>query len=461
MGGAACMNGNPSHELVRSWSNRTPAMNMPIAFGESLDHVLQLAHRWYADGCEGVRILVADKLELLQQFDVPQMQAAVALCFWGRSGSYLLASYLDGHEDIVMLPMITGEGIYPFFNEYQSLSVWEKLIAYPAFSEQRGAEGMFFTGDHAIAAADYYAAVDALFETYGDRPAAWLNERRRFFQFLHVAYAVAIGRRPGTSRPLMVYAQHWVNEERAACFVEDFPNAQFIHTIRDPISSFDSWFDRVLDMQMYGAGKRPELASQYLSPAIDTVKHLLTWDRAHRGMESRTRAVRFEDMHVAPEATMRRLAEWLGIGYRPSLLQSTWNGTPYVVEIRGVASCGPNPANALRRSKNLDAADRLTIFALMHENFIAWNYPSPKLLRRRWMRLCVIALFWLIPMRMELATARWVLERQALPALRNGRVGFALRAPLYVLERRLRMMWLIAAQALPRQLGKRRLLQPL
>jgi len=435
-------------------------MNTPIGFGESLDDVLQRAYRGYV-GHDALRALVADKLELLRRFDVPAMQAAVALCFWGRSGSYLLASYLDAHEDVLMLPMIAGEGIYPFFDEYPSLSVWEKLIAYPAYSERNGSEAMFFKGDYAIAAADYYASVDALFETYGDRPTAWLDERRRFFQFLHVAYALALGRRPATSRPLMIYAQHWVSDELAARFVEDFPAGRFIHTIRDPISSFDSWFDRNLDMQKYGAGPRLELASRYLSPAVETVKHLLTWDRAHREMAARTRAIRFEDMHVAQEATMRQLADWLGIGYRPSLLQSTWNGTPYVVEIRGVPSCGPNPANALRRSKNLNPADRLLVFALLHDNFIAWNYPIPEALRRRWVRLCAIALVWLVPMRMELATARLVLRRQALPALRSGRVGFAVGAPLFLLTRRLRMMLLIATQARRRLSGNRPILKVL
>jgi hypothetical protein len=143
------------------------------------------------------------------------------------------------------------------------------------------------------------------------------------------------------------------------------------------------------------------------------------------------------------------------------LLESTWNGTPYVVQIRGVPWCGPNPANATRRWKNLNLADRLMMFALMHDNFSAWNYPSPRPMHRRWMRLCVIALFWFVPMRMELTTARLVLRRQAVPALRRGRVGFAFGAPLCLLKRRIRMMRLIAAEALARQSGRRRVLQAL
>jgi hypothetical protein len=253
----------------------------------------------------------------------------------------------------------------------------------------------------------------------------------------------------------MIYAQPRTDDEVAAQFVEDFPSARFIHTIRDPISSFDSWFDRVLEL------RTTALRPQYVSPGLDTVRDLLTWDKAHRGMEACTRAIRFEDLHLAPEATMRRLANWLGIVYLPCLIESTWNGTPWVVKVRGVAWCGPNPANARRRSNNLDPADRLMMFALLRDNFIAWNYPSPAAIRQRWIRLCIIALLLFVPMKMELATALWTLRLQVLPNLRCGRVGFVCRAPFFLLKCRWRMMRLIAAQARLRLAGNHRLLRVL
>lgn len=460
MGCAARVSENSSrHEGAPD--DRAQVLSLPIRFGGSADGILQRAYRSYRGEEGAIRALESEKLGLLRHYDVQGMDTAVAMCFWGRSGSFLLASYLDSHDDIVMLPMIASEAIYPFFQEYEPLSVWEKLIAYPEYSEAKKGDGaMFFKGDFAIAAADYYAAVLALFETYGDRPAAWLDVRSRFFQFLHAAYSVAIGRRPGNPRPLMIYAQHWTDEDLAGRFLEDFPKGRFIHTIRDPISAFDSWYDRKEEMRtLYNRPTDP--GASYFPLAVDTFNDLLTWDRSHRGMEQRTCAIRFEDMHVAHEVTMRRLADWLGIPYRPSMLESTWNGVPYVVEIRGVASCGPNPANARRRSKNLDVADRLMVFALLQHNFIAWNYPSPRAMRRRWIRLCSIALTWLLPTKIELAAARWVMRVQALPSLRSGRLRFAFGAPLFLLRQRLRMMLLIATEARARLTGSRNLLKPL
>ena len=428
--------------------------------------MLHSAYRSYSGEYEASRAADLDKVHLAREYDVPGMNRAVTICHWGRSGSLLLSSYLDNHSHIVMLPYSASESIYGFFEEYEFLSVWEKLVAYPTYSAlMKKSEGDFFlknnpSGEFAIEAADYYEAVHAFFEVYGNESSVWLNGRPRFFQLVHAVYGVAVGRRLADPRPLMVHAQHYRDEKLAARLVEDFPNAQFVHTIRDPITGIDSWFGRRLEMDLYGSENRLDLMPRYLDIAVATMIDLLAWDKPHRGMESRTRAIRFEDMHVAPEATMRGLADWLGLPYLPCLVDSTWNGIPYVVQVRGVPSCGPNPANAKRRSKNLNFLDRMLVFALLHTNFIDWNYPSPRAMRKRWVRLCVIALLWLVPTKMEFVTARWVLVKQAVPGLSNGRIGFALGAPIFLLARRLRMMWVVGRETRRRLSGNNIVIKP-
>lgn len=428
--------------------------SMPLDLAKSADEKLQRAYRSYLDGQgAGTRHLVSAKLDILGHYDVPGMKEAAALCCWGRSGSLLLASYLDGHNDIVMMPMIKGEKIYHFFREYEALSVWEKLVAYPTYAEYY--ESSFFDGEFPIVAEDYYASVHALFKVYGNRPVEWLQSRSRFFQFLHVAYAVAIGQRPDSPHPVMVYSQHWTDDDLACRFIEDFPNGRFMHTIRDPIASFDSWFDRLLDMQ---TTRCPIPKPEYLKTALDTVRHLIGWDRSHLGMEGRTCAIRFEDLHLTPMETMRDLAQWLGVPYRPSLLESTFNGAPYVVGSGKAAWTGPNPANAVRRSKNLNWADRLMMFALLQENFDAWNYGSPRAFRHRAVRLVTIALLLLVPMKMEAITAKAVMRVQVLPLLRAGKIVFAGRTFLRLFACRWALMKLVATEARTRLLGGKRVL---
>jgi len=438
----------------------TTTLKLPEGFGSSTDEVLRIAHASYSNEYNATKAISEDKLEVARAYDVAGMTRVATICHWGRSGSLLLASYLDHHPDLVVMPYSTSESIYPFFEEYGALSIWDKLIVYPTYSGwQKKTEGDFFlrdnpSGNFAISAADYYEAVNILFGIYVDKPQDWRDSRQAFFQLVHAAFGIAIGFRPESSQPVMIHAQHYMNEALAKRLVDDFPSAKFMHTIRDPITGVDSWFDRKLDMDLFGCNYRVELLTRYLDSAVGSMLGLLAWDRSHTDMDARTRAVRFEDMHVDPEAVMRRIAEWLGIPYRPCLIESTWNGVPYVVTIRGVAACGANPANAKRRSKNLTFTDRLLIFALLHDNFIAWSYPYPKALNKRWVRLWTIGLVWLVPMKIEVLTARMILLGQALPNLRRGRVLFALRAPFFILARRTRMMWLVVQEARRRLRGR-------
>jgi Sulfotransferase family len=432
---------------------------IPIGLDNSPDEILQLAARQYRAHQDAARALVPAKLALLRDYDAPGMDRAATICHWGRSGSVLLASYFDGHDEVITLPNQTSEYAYPFCGEYQSLSLWEKLIAYPAYSQiRKGNAGDLFLknnpdGDFAVEPAHYFASVQALFAIYGDNPIVDRQARRRFFQFLHVAYAGALDRPAVNPRPLMISAQHWINGELAQALVDDFPDARFLHTIRDPISALDSWLERHFTWQFRD---NPDLASVYRYPAFDALRDLLSWDAGHRGLQERTRAIRFEDMHLAPERTMRRLAEWLGVPYRSCLLDSTLNGRPYVVEAGGRSWVGPNPDNARRRSKNLNALDRLMVFSVLHRNFVEWDYSHPRFLRYRLSRAAVILAGMLIPTKMEWLNIRNIIRLQAAAALRKRRYAYALLSPCVLLVRRLRIMQMFVSAAASRSIGKTR-----
>jgi hypothetical protein len=259
----------------------------------------------------------------------------------------------------------------------------------------------------------------------------------------------------------MLYAQHWRDQALARRFVQDFPQGKFVHTIRDPITSIDSWFERQTSLYLAEDGGHPELSARYLNPAASAILSFLEWDRPHAGLAAASRAVRFEDMHLQPEALMRKLADWLGIDFAPILLQSTWNTRPYVVESGGVAWCGANPANVKRRSRNLSGADRLLTFALLHENFSRWGYHTPLAMRWLPVRLATIASLWVVPTSLELRNAQLILQRQVLPAWRLGRWRFACGAAPFFVARRLRIMAGVALELLGRLSGRRDVLEPL
>jgi hypothetical protein len=357
-----------------------------------------------AEEARDLKSLVAGKIDDIRYFDVAGMKSAVAICMYGSSGTKLLASYLDGHDDVIALPTDRSTRIYQFFERYQSLALHDKLIAYPVFAN-------FFQGDFPIAAADYYAAVKALSEMYGDWSPELLESRRAFFQFIHIVYCVALGRRPASPHPLIVYAQHFVDDQLARRFCEDFPQAHFIHMVRDPITNCGRLFDFWYTAKPWGADRNFLTAGRVLS-------HLTRADIPHSGMESCTRTIRFEDLHSHQEKTIRAVADWLGLAYRPSLLDSSFNGVPWVVKRETTSWSGPRQAQSIRDLKNLSFTDRAILFAVLNEDFVAWNYPCPDIFKYALVRVFTFMVVLLIPMKMEIISVCNLIK--AHPLLRHG-----------------------------------------
>jgi hypothetical protein len=113
---------------------RGAAPIMLIGFGTGADEMLQSVRRSYVSAFRASRPIDMSKLALAREYDVAGMNPGATICHWGRSGTLLLSRYLDDHPQIVMLPYRASESIYNYFQEYESLSVWEKLIAYPTYS---------------------------------------------------------------------------------------------------------------------------------------------------------------------------------------------------------------------------------------------------------------------------------------------------------------------------------------
>jgi Transposase IS66 family/Sulfotransferase family len=385
--------------------------------------------------------LVPRKIQDLRYYDALGMDDVVAVSAWGRSASLLLASFLDGHDDIVMLPGLHSEQILEFFERNSHLSLRDRLLAYPRYCEEHGRP--FHYGDFIIFETDYRAAVDALLAVYGDRSPALLAARRTFFQFVYVAYGLARGRRPAKPRPLMVFVQHNWEEAVARRLIQDFPKARFIHTVRHPVACFKSSFERNLYLGT-ADGQLPQPA--YLKPVTDIIAQLTKQDRPHPGTADRTRAIRFEDMHLYPHETMRSIVAWLQLPWRPSLDASTFNGVPYLIERGATDWVGSRPEQVRNPMRNVARRDQALLFALFYEDFVAWDLPCPMVVRKGWLRRLIGMALWVMPLSMELKAAREILRVQVLPALRSGAFTFAARSALRPLSCHVAVARLVSAE---------------
>ncbi len=381
-----------------------------------------------------LRGVIAEKIEDLRHYDLQAMERIVAIVSWGRSGSLLLSSLFDGHEDVMMLPELCGWRLYEFFERYQSFPLRDKLIAYAAADPEYV---RFFDGNFPISPAQYYAAVQAIVEFYNNWPPEFLASRRTFFLFVHIAYNLALGRRP-SSHPLIVHAFHERNTVMARHLIEDFPQAKFVHTIRDPVSSCNGMFH-------YLFGRLGEsLPRTYIRAPYSALECLINKDRPHLGMESRTRTLRFEDLHSDTAETMRDVSEWLSLPYQPALLNSTFNGIPYRVKRDGISWSGARMEQIRRQSPHLSAKDRALLFVLFCENFVEWGYACPKIYRYRVVRCIVAVSLSVLPTKMEITAAQAIFKRRILPALRNGNILVVIKSLLGIGYCRLKIIRLLA-----------------
>ncbi|MDJ0948503.1 MAG: tetratricopeptide repeat protein [Alphaproteobacteria bacterium] len=257
-----------------------------------------------------------------------------ALYFFGRSATGLLHALVDGHPQVTTLP-----GVY--FKGFFGPGVWEgirhsdadEMISrfmdvYEVFFDARhpksvpgnpskghvsmGAqEGFVNMGPNR----DQVLTVDK--SAFRAHMKALLAGRERltqgdFFLMLHRAFERAQGK-PGDEE-LVFYHIHNPLPHEVLNFFRHFPDSQLLMMVREPLRSCESWIsgEVLQDSDYLGLGiKLAHMPFQISRPEF-------------RGRDAR--GLRLDDLKLRPEASMRALAHWLGIGWNPSLLTPTMQG---------------------------------------------------------------------------------------------------------------------------------------
>lgn len=115
--------------------------------------------------------------------------------------------------------------------------------------------------------------------------------------------------------------------EHVSAMLRDFPDAKFVHVLRDPRDNYLALKRR---MTARGGGKANR---DGYHPIIFLGNRLMaSLESAHRNVAlypDRYRVLFYEDLIDEPERVMRQLAEWIGLPWRASLLQPSRFGTPW------------------------------------------------------------------------------------------------------------------------------------
>lgn len=219
-----------------------------------------------------------------------------------RSGSTLLRLMLDAHPRLAVPPPgWLFDLVYPYLYSYGDLRRRENLLALAEDMLATPTVGKWPAGPTAAALADAAAA-----PTFAGLYAA-----------LHAAYARAEGKaRWGEKTPRNAF---WIDEIRGL-----FPEAQFIHIVRDGRDQAIDISDSVLWPNSVYSGAK--LWQRYVT-AIREAATRLPADAWHE--------VRYEDLCAAPEAAMRALCRFLGEEFDGRMVSphetrsaKSWSGHP-------------------------------------------------------------------------------------------------------------------------------------
>ena len=311
--------------------------------------------------------LTAPLAELLEDPDA--VQDPVAILHWGKSGSYLLCSLLDGHPQALQNPF---DSMFSYFYREGQLFADRPDGTVAADEATRWAAANYdsIAGNRQPAVEARAAFLFFLGRILSRCPNGL--SRRYLFKAVHVAYAAARHKPLSTRRPFLIWNLHVL--QTPDVLLKLYPDIRFVTTVRFPEKALDSeLFTFCFQTRNLDA---PEIVRRSLGGIFDRDTPILT---DHVGL-------RFEDMHCRPEATMRALAGWIGIDWAPSLIASTIDGEDYYfsgqhvhtrpsADPRGVT--GFSPERALDRSFSImSPVDRLLFRLVLARQYQAWGYGS-------------------------------------------------------------------------------------
>ena len=274
----------------------------------------------------------------------PVPDKMVALVHFGRSGTGLMHSLIDGHPEISTLPSI-------YFSEYFDHSNWNKLTSsgwdgmidrfisiYEVLFDATSSvpiegkskkliknigiiDGMANVGDQRNEA----LKVDkGHFRKELKRQMACYDELDVFvfFKLVHIAYDKAVN--DFNSKSLIFYHIHNPDTSAQLNFARFNPDASWLLMVREPIQSLESWI------------RTDFTENDYFSFLSRVLTMLFEIDNIVYHKQDSI-AVRLEDLKERPRKTIPALCKWMGIKEEDSLYEMTaqgkkWWGDPSSVD---------------------------------------------------------------------------------------------------------------------------------
>lgn len=291
--------------------------------------------------------------------DIGEITNVIAVQNWGRSGSTFVQSLFDDHPQILSTPNFYSRKYFLLWaSSLALLRDDEKIDAFIEGFAQWWNAGLVdaTAGLHRLGPRRNEIAgvpkdtLRSLLMT--SLPPGMPITRQRLFAAAHAAYAIARGQDLDPHGLQIMYPVHGEIRGVAAALIEDFPRAQFVHTLREPVSNvasmirhlrFNSLDDRddalTAAMRMLFKREGSRFGRKF---TIFSDRPYFDWLIA----ADQARALKLEDLHRGGSQAITEVARNLGLREWSGLTRSTWDGKEWWnrPESGTESKLGPDPS---------------------------------------------------------------------------------------------------------------------
>lgn len=352
-------------------------------------------------------------------FQVDYNLPIVCITCYGRSGSVLLQSLLDGHPQLISVPAhafviphareeflhflsagLKGKSIKQLVEEtaYLFPYLFRETDQTPVL---RSAAALSTVG---VPRAEFAQLLYRILNTIKPRHI----EPGVFLRAIHYAYHISLGRDVSDLKAIIWQHHTPIGDELIkAWLIKVVGNVKFLVPVRRPEVTLSSHFD----------AKNFDGEEALINSDVPNLLILLYWaGRTHKNFIPYSAAVRFEDVHGQTESVTKAIAEWIGADWHPNMLEPTLDGGEMLFPKGDTFIRGFNPEIEKKQSaKHFNWFDKLAFAAFNYHAYEKWGYQSIRMnsLVNKLVRLVAFA----VPMRMEIVLFK--------NELRSGTRGFA------------------------------------
>ncbi len=267
------------------------------------------------------------------------VENAFAVQNWGRSGSTFVQSLFDDHPQVLSTPNFYSRAFY---------ETWAATLVLVPDQEKARVFLQEFRHWWDPNAVDRVAGLHRLGpdeNSVAGVPRGALEHhlraalpkgrsitRRALFEAAHLAYARARGQHLSESGIKVLFPIHGEPRSVAAAVLEDYPEAKFVHTMREPVSNFLSAC-RYIQSSSMDERVFPLLGAASILFDRKGTRYdrdiTLFGDRPYfhwLQCQGQVCYVRLEDFNSRLLEMTGKLASWIGISNSPTLRESTFDG---------------------------------------------------------------------------------------------------------------------------------------